>query len=299
MTSEKNSTSYNNEFSAVSIYEQAVEDAEKRAKEQLLLNANGYVSFHDPLKLILEAKERARKDKKNANARSRRHSESIEDKAERRVKRNKRYNDDSLGKGEFDKRLDCKRKRNEKTKLLRLMETPEEKSLRRLKRNEADALRRTHKKSDWGSYRSEDGGMSDVSSTSNISCTDPIPANIESAKDTSAARMDNPRLPLARDEDEIAVFLTRHRDHIKDPFVKDRRSRSILHGIDSSSQEFTCWNSNVGGELYNIERPDLNKEHHELLPFDKNKDELEEEKSIKLSEEEDDEKSIEEGDFTD
>ena len=99
----------------------------QRASEQLLLNANGYVSFHDPLKLLLEAKERARKDKKNANARRRRQSESVEDKLERRMRRNKRYNDGSLGKEELDKRLDSKRRRNEMSKLLRLMETPEEK----------------------------------------------------------------------------------------------------------------------------------------------------------------------------
>jgi pyoverdine/dityrosine biosynthesis protein Dit1 len=72
-----------------------------------------------------------------------------------------------------------------------------------------------------------------------------------------------------------------------------------LHGIDSSSQEFTSWNANYGG-LFNIERPDLNKEHHELLHFDKNRDELEEdEKSIKLEEEDEDEKSIENGDVVD
>ena len=91
------------------------------------MNANGYVSFHDPLKLLLEAKERARKDTKNANARHRRQSESAEDKVERRIRRNKRYNDNALGKEELDKRIESKRRRNEKTKLLRLMETPEEK----------------------------------------------------------------------------------------------------------------------------------------------------------------------------
>lgn len=94
-------------------------------------------------------------------------------------------------------------------------------------------------------------------------------------------------------------MLIRHRDHIKGPFVNDGRSRNILHGIDSTSQQFTSWNAN-DGELYNIERPDLAKENHELLHFDKNRDELEEdEKSIMRSKEDEDEKSIVDGDFVD